>query len=119
LFYYSHDGGATWNDVGKLSSNHFTIREVWGFGFGAPKPGGNGYPVIYIYGFVAAGFSPPPSGSTPAFWKSEDNGRTWMQIGSQFPLGWPDYYVTVNGDPNIYGRVYAGGAGSGWIYFNP
>lgn len=124
LFYYAHytpgsPGTLTWADVGNLSGNNFTIREVWDFGFGAPKPGGGGYPVIYIYGFVAAGSSPPPSGSTPAFWKSEDAGVTWVQIGSQFPLGWPDYVAAVNGDMNIYGRCYAGFYGSGWIYLAP
>lgn len=118
LFYYSHDGGQTWTDVSNLSNtgggNQFTIREVWGFGFGKEKPGGT-YPVIYIYGWVASGASPSPSGSTPAVYKSEDNCVTWTQIGNQFPDGWPDYIVDVNGDPNIYGRVYAGRAGSGWI----
>lgn len=116
LFYYSHDGGGTWTDVGNLSSNNFTIREVWSFGFGKTKPGGGGYPAIFIYGWVAIGSSPLPSGSTPAFWASYDNCVTWAQVGPQYPIGWIDNLYTLNGDPDIYGRVYAGYQGSSFIY---
>lgn len=117
LFYYSTDGGQNWADVGALSSNNWTIREVWSFGFGKAKPGGSGYPVIYLYGFVVSGSSPAPSGSTPGFWKSEDGGATWSQFGVQYPNGWPDWVSDVNGDMDVYGRVYVGSKGSGWQYY--
>lgn len=111
LFYYSTNGGGTWTDVSSLSSGAFTIREVWSFGFGKAKTGQT-YPAIYIYGFVVAGGSAPPSGSTPAVWVSYDQGLTWTQIGNQFPIGWVDVIRVVNGDMNIFGRVYLGCQGS-------
>lgn len=116
LFYYSHDGGANWADVSGLSSNNFTIREVLSFGFGMTAPG-QSYPVVFLHGWIAAGSSPSPSGSQPGYWKSEDNCVTWTQIGTMFPVGWPDLVVSVNGDPNVYNRMYAGSAGSGWIRY--
>lgn len=117
LFYRSVDAGVTFADVGALSSNNWTIRDVWSFGLGKPKPGGGGYPVIYLYGHVIAGSSPPPSGSQPSFWKSEDAGVTWIEFGSQFPNGWPDKVNDVGADMNIYNRVYVGYQGSGWQYY--
>lgn len=116
LFYYSHNAGATWTDVSSLSSNNFTIREVWGFGFGMAKPGGGGYPTIYLYGWVNAGSSASAPGSTPAMFASYDNCVTWVQIGPQYPIGWVDGFRVLEGDMNIFGRVYAGYTGSGAIY---
>ena len=46
--------------------------------------------------------------STPALWKPEDNCVTWTQVGTQFPTGWPDYVVSVNGDMNVYNQSMSG-----------
>lgn len=102
-FYRSMDGGTTWRDV---SSGRYIIREVWDFGFGKAAPG-QAYPTIYLYGWV---------NGIGGFWRSVDNASTWTQIGGLFPIGWFDQLKAVEGDANIYGRVYAGFSGSGWIY---
>jgi hypothetical protein len=115
-FWSSHDGGATWVDVSSLSSNNWTVREVWSFGLGAPVSP-NTYPAVYVYGFVATGSSPLPSGSSPALWASYDGCVTWTQIAGQHPSGWPDVVKSINGDMSIAKRIYVGYQGSGWRYY--
>jgi len=98
-FYRSTDGGSNWRAV----SN---IKEVWSFGFGRAAPGQN-YPAIYIYGWVR---------NVGGFWRSDDNASTWKKIGDLFPTGSFDQVRVVEGDANIYGRVYVGFGGSGFAY---
>ena len=97
-FYRSTDGGATWTVVPN-------VLEVFNYGFGAPAHPGD-YPSIYIVGFVD---------NVYGIWQSDDNASSWSQIGV-----WPneslDSIKTISGDPDIYGQVYVGFAGSGYAY---
>jgi hypothetical protein len=97
-FFQSTDGGSTWNAVPN-------VLEVSVFGFGAPAASG-GYPSIYIVGYV---------NSVYGIWQSNDDAKSWTQIGDH-PAGSLDNISTISGDPNIYGQVYVGFAGSGYAY---
>ena len=94
-FFQSTDGGATWTAVAN-------VREVETFGFGAPAAPG-GYPSIYIVGWVNGVYG---------IWQSNDDAQTWSQIGT-WPTDSLDHIKTISGDPNVYGQVYVGFAGSG------
>ncbi|HUO50275.1 MAG TPA: hypothetical protein VMU25_01795, partial [Candidatus Paceibacterota bacterium] len=97
-FMRSTDGGATWTNVPN-------VKEVFSFGFGKPATAG-GYPTIFIAGYV---------NNVWGVWRSDDNAATWTQI-ADWPLNSIDEIKAVAGDPNIYGRVYIGFAGSGYAY---
>src|SRR5262249_19862891 len=97
-FYRSTNGGATWTAVANVS-------EVMCFGFGAPAPG-QSYPSIYIVGWV---------NNVYGIWQSTNDAQSWTQIGT-YPQGDLDQIKTISGDPNVYGQVYVGFAGSGYAY---
>jgi hypothetical protein len=97
-FYRSTDGGVTWTAVPN-------VLEVRCFGFGKPAAAG-GYPSIYIDGWVNHVYG---------IWQSNDKAQSWTQIG-EFPMGSLDMIKTISGDPNTYGQVYVGFAGSGYAY---
>ncbi len=97
-FYQSTNGGATWTAVPN-------VTEVSCFGFGASATPG-GYPSIYIVGYVSGVYG---------VWQSNDDAQSWAQIGP-WPEGSLDTITTITGDPNIYGQVYVGFAGSGYAY---
>lgn len=99
-FKRSTDGGATWTNVAN-------VQDVFAFGFGAAKPGGSGYPAIYIYGWVSG---------VGGLWESDDNAATWSQLTGLYPNNSMDTPSTVEGDANKYGWVYMGGGGSGYSY---
>jgi hypothetical protein len=98
--YHSIDGGSRWTVVAN-------VTEPYTIGFGAPKPGGSGYPAVYMVGWVR---------STFGVWRSDDEGSTWSQLGP-WPLKSLDQIKTISGDPGIYRRAYIGFAGSGWAYY--
>ena len=81
--------------------------EAWSVGFGAAKPGGNGYPAVYIYGWVH---------DVGGVWRSDDGCTTWTQMSNLNPANTVDQVKSIEGDANIYGNVYLGLVGSGWIY---
>ena len=89
--YHSTDGGATWTTIAK-------VTEPYTIGFGAPKPGGSGYPAVFMVGWVSGTFG---------VWGSDDEGSTWNQLG-EWPMNSLDQIRTISGDPNIYGQVYIG-----------
>ena len=97
-FYQSTDGGPPGHAVPN-------VLEVTTFGFGAPATPG-GYPSIYIVGYV---------NSVYGIWQSNDDAHSWTMIGD-YPNGSLDPIRTIAGDPNIYGQVYVGFAGSGYAY---
>ena len=100
-FYQSTNGGATWTAVPN-------VLDVNCFGFGAPAPG-QSYPTIYIVGWV---------NDVYGIWQSYNDAQSWTQIGV-WPLNSLDQIKTISGDPNIFGQVYIGFAGSGFAYLRP
>jgi photosystem II stability/assembly factor-like uncharacterized protein len=99
-FYRSNDGGTTWTVVSG-------VKDVWAFGFGRPNPRGPGYPAIFLYGWVYG---------VPGVWRSDDNATTWEKLSDQFPNNSLDTVKVVEGDNNVYGKVYIGFSGSGFAY---
>lgn len=93
----SKDGGATWSDVPNAS-------RVAAFGFGKPKTDG-GYPAIFIAGTVAGKYG---------VYRSDDEGATWISMG--IPNGSLDIVTAIDGDKDVFGRVYVGFIGSGAAY---
>ncbi len=100
----STDGGATWTNVPGATN----VRDV-GFGRalspGQPAASG-GYPTIYFVGSYR--------GTAYGIWRSTDNGASFVQIGD-YADGRLDGVNTVEGDKNVFGRVYLGYGGSGVV----
>lgn len=95
-FMRSTDGGATWTAVPD-------VLEVRAFGFGkAPTD----YPAIFIAGWVHGGYG---------IWRSDDKARSWIQIGD-YPLGSLADVGTIDGDKTVFGTVYMGLGGDGYVY---
>ena len=79
--------------------------EVYDFGFGKPSVAG-GYPAIFIAGWV---------NNVWGVYRSDDNAVTWVKI-ADYPLGSLDQITAVDGDKDVYGKVYIGFLGSGYMY---
>jgi len=97
----SLDGGATWVTLPG-------IDQVDDVGFGKPALGGE-YPTIFVSGRIKGQFG---------LWRSIDNAASWWRI-AEFPFGRLDQVVVVEGDKDVFGRVYVGFKGSGWVYGQP
>jgi hypothetical protein len=97
-FSRSIDGGISWRAIPG-------ILDVYDFGFGKEAASG-AYPTVFIAGWVKRVWG---------VWRSDDDCATWTRIGD-FPLNSLDAIKAVEGDPNIYGRVYLGFQGSGYAY---
>jgi photosystem II stability/assembly factor-like uncharacterized protein len=82
------------------------VKEVFSFGFGKAAIG-KSYPTMFIYGWVD---------DILGIWRSEDHCASWTRISDGYPLGSFDMVKVVEGDSNIYGKVYVGFAGSGYAY---
>ncbi len=84
----------------KVSAN---LREVMAFGFGAHNPNAPGsYPTIYVDGWF---------NWTQGIFLSNDGGSTWMAIKvppnqARWPLNQADFPADMEGDMDIYGRIY-------------
>jgi hypothetical protein len=112
FFFRSTNGGATWTQVAN-------VLEVSSFGFGMAKPGGGGYPAVFINGFVSGVWG---------LWRSDDNCATWNNIGTWAGPNGLGSIVTMSGDMNTYGTCYVGiggfgagenGAGCSFAYYAP
>ena len=95
----STDYGTTWARVGK-------IEACVSFGFGKAKPGGLGYPAIFVNGTVSR---------AKGFFRSDDNAET-VDRNVTIPIGSLDIVTGVDGDKNEFGRFYVSCGGSGWAY---
>lgn len=100
LFYRSTDAGKSFTAVPGLG-------EVYDFAFGKAAPGAN-YPAIFIAGWY---------NNVWGIYRSDDNAATWASLGAT-PNSSLDGVAVIEGDPNVYGRVYVGFGGSGYAYFN-
>lgn len=98
--YRSLDGGISWKAVADF-------KNVISFGFGKAASGSS-YPTIFVSGWRSGDYG---------VWRSTDNCASWAKIGD-YPLDSIDASTTVAGDPNIYGRCYAGFGGSGAAYID-
>jgi hypothetical protein len=83
------------------------VTDVWSFGLGKAKPGGDGYPTIFVYGEVDGTFG---------LWRSDDHHKTWVKLSGAFVNNSQDQIRVVEGDNNEYGTVYVGFGGSGFAY---
>lgn len=97
----STDGGRTWKALDD-------VTRVDDIAFGKAAPGAS-YPAIYISGRVTGLYG---------VWRSLDDARSWQRL-AEFPLGSLDQVTTVGADPDVFGRVYLGYKGSGWIWGEP
>lgn len=97
----SNDGGASWQVVPGVTH----VEDV-AFGKAAR---GAAYPAIYVVGQVGGAYG---------VWRSIDNAARWQRL-VDFPLGSLDQVSVVGADPDVFGRVYIGYGGSGWIWGEP
>ncbi|CAM3123537.1 sialidase [Rariglobus hedericola] len=96
--WHSTDGGATWRAAPG-------VEKAFNVGLGkSQKPGG--YPSVYVAGVMR--------GETGIF-RSTDEGKTWDKIGT-YPLGIFDWIDGLDGDKDVFGKVYVGFAGAGFSY---
>lgn len=93
VLYRSADGGATFARVGTAAAGTL--------GFGAPAPG-SPHPAIFIVG---------ESGGVAGFFRSDDDGATWVHINDdRHQFG---EVRVVAGDPRVFGRIYFSTGGRG------
>lgn len=97
----STDGGESWQPVPD-------VTRVDDVAFGKPARGA-AYPTIFLSGRV---------GGEYGIWRSVDDARSWQRL-VDFPVGSLDQVSVVGADPDVFGRVYLGYVGSGWIWGEP
>ncbi|MEC4893389.1 MAG: hypothetical protein SAL07_09370 [Oscillatoria sp. PMC 1051.18] len=84
------------------------VDEAQVFGFGKAAPGVN-HPTVFLEGKVA--------GESGVF-RSTDLGKTWLRI-ADYPQGYLGDFNVLVGDLNVFGRVFLGTSGNGFIYGEP
>jgi len=97
----SIDGGESWSVLAD-------VNRVDDIAFGKAAKGAS-YPTIFISGRV---------GGQYGIWRSVDNAASWQML-VDFPVGTLDQVTTLGADPDVFGRVYIGYKGSGWIWGEP
>ena len=97
----SIDGGANWTTIPN-------VTRVLAYSFGKPLTVG-GYPTVFVAGKV---------GGQYGIWRSTDNAASWKRI-SDYPTGIMDNVQTIEGDQNVFGKVYIGFGGVGFVYGQP
>jgi photosystem II stability/assembly factor-like uncharacterized protein len=97
----SIDGGESWSRV----ANANRVDDI---AFGKAAAGAS-YPTIFISGQV---------GGVYGIWRSIDEARSWHQLVG-FPVGTLDQVSVIAADPDVFGRVYVGYTGSGWVWGEP
>lgn len=81
------------------------VDEAQAIGFGKAAPDVS-HPTIFIQGKV--------NNKTGVF-RSTDLGKTWVQI-ADYPKGYLESPRVIVGDMNVFGRVFLGTGGNGFIY---
>jgi len=101
---HSTDGGKTWSRIN-------TMDACLAVALGKAAPG-TGYFTIFMWGMANHG----PLG----IYRSIDKGATWLRVNDdQHQYGGPANGKFVQGDMNVYGRVYMSTAGRGIVYGEP
>jgi photosystem II stability/assembly factor-like uncharacterized protein len=98
----STDDGKTWR---RVRAQEVTVAKQVGLGAAAA---GKDYPAVFIGGTV---------GDRRGFFRSDDEGDTWVQINDD-----THHYgnvTVINGDPRVFGRLYVGTNGRGILYAEP
>jgi hypothetical protein len=67
------------------------------------------WPALYISGRIAGSYG---------IWRSLDGAAKWERL-VDFPLRSLDQVTVIEADKDVFGRVYLGYKGSGWIYGQP
>lgn len=98
-FYYSNDGGNSWNTVANF-------QQVITFGFGAISQGLT-FPNIFAAGWYNGVY---------AIWRCQNfnsatGAGTWTQLGEQFPCNVMGFPTDIDGDKATPGQVYVFGNG--------
>lgn len=102
---FSKDGGVSWTRFPSVYSAHAV-------GIGKASPGG-AYETLFIWG--VAGASDNPLG----IYYSVDQGAGWKRMNDdKHQYGGPGNGAFVQGDMNVFGRVYMSTAGRGLVYGN-
>jgi hypothetical protein len=102
---FSEDGGVTWTRFPSVYSAHAV-----GIGKAAD---GAAYETLFIWG--VAGDSANPLG----VYYSIDKGTSWKRMNDDsHQYGGPGNGAFVQGDMNVYGRVYMSTVGRGLVYGN-
>lgn len=98
---FSSDGGRRWSIMQ-------SVTHVDDVAFGKAAAGAE-WPAVYISGRIAGDYG---------IWRSVDAASSWERLVG-FPLGTLDQVTVVEADKEVFGRVYLGYKGSGWIYGQP
>jgi hypothetical protein len=102
------------------------VKSVISHGWGLAKPGGDGYPSLYIIGWVQPG---GVGGYKFGIWRSDNadavptSNITWTQLVGPDGLSWPfgqyDQVLSlgIDGDKNTWNVCYVVGFGQGAFYW--
>ncbi len=96
-FYHSTNGGADWNQLPNVSN-----VEVFGFGKAAQN---SDHPTLFIAGMLDG---------ERGIWRSIDGGQSWT-LTATAPAGIYDSVKALDGDKEVFGRVYVGFSGVGFV----
>jgi hypothetical protein len=101
-------GGLTRStDSGASFAKVASVNECGSIGFGKAAPDA-AYPTLYMLGTV---------GTTRGVLRSTDAGATWVRVNDEaHQYGGSGNAHMINGDLNVYGRVYMSTAGRGIAY---
>jgi hypothetical protein len=97
----STDGGGTWTAFDRITA----VDDI-AFGKAAA---GKSYPALYLSGKVDGVYG---------IWRSVDAGQNWQRL-VDYPLGRLDQVTVMEADKDVFGRLYIGYLGSGWISGEP
>ncbi len=96
--YRSIDGGQNWSNIAG-------IDEAPAFALGKAAPG-NTYPSLYLFGSKTAD-------SNSYYYRSDDEGASWIQINNPAENELWKTPKVIEGDREVFGRVYSGLSGLG------
>lgn len=101
----SVDGGVTFNEVNP------DILDVYAFAFGKSAAGSN-VPAVFVAGHIRIN-----GAERSGFFISDDFGQTFRQMTEEgVPLADGFDLDLMEGDPNVYGRVFFSSHGKGLVY---